>query len=233
MKRLGNYQKPNDKFHYIMTKNKQLEELILLPPLTPQQNIERVLFHELGHWIMSRHIGFDVGEIKLTTNNYTQVHGSSTVHPHPVKKLQTIQDVDEHIIDRMSILCAGVLADLVWHELFLKIEIKQEHVEKIFEDGIMDNTGLNDKRKIEELVHIINGIRNAPSSDGKCLEAQFNLIVAEAWNKAKEVINENNEKLKNMAQSLIATSTGRNSYVFPKEYLTYLESKFIIAPPDK
>ncbi|MEI7336694.1 hypothetical protein [Pectobacterium carotovorum] len=146
-----------------------------------QDQIERTIHHELGHWLMSRHVGFDVGEIAISMNNNSQLCGHATVHPVPIKQLSNVNDIYNHILNRVSVLCAGVIADIEWHKKFASSNYEQADTEHLYANGIMDETGLSDRGKIEEHLFIMNSIKNFPSHDPEENSKQRNQILSEVY----------------------------------------------------
>lgn len=82
----------------------------------------------------------------------------------------------------------------------------------------MDATGLSDSAKIEELLYVMNGIKNHPSIDAEELMNQRHEIRTEAWNKASEFICDNT-KLLEMGNILIKHYFSTNPRAFDKCYL--------------
>lgn len=169
--------------------------------------VRRIIHHELGHWLMSRHVGFDTGDIKIGRLVNGTAYGHSTVYPTPKNQLVQVVDIYEHLMNRTAVLCAGVIADIEWHKRYASFNYDADDTEYLYVNGVMDATGLSDSGKIDELLYVMNGIKNPPSQDSEEIMNQHLEIRTEAWIKASEFI-DNNPILFGMGEILI------NDYVY-------------------
>lgn len=185
------------------------------------QQSKRAIYHELGHWLMGRHVGFDVGNIIIGDSN-SMVFGSSDIKPIPKTKLESADAIYNHLFDRVRILCAGVIADILWHETYDPKISNENDAGYFFDNGIMDKTGITDKGKITELLFVMNGIRNAPTQDFTMLEAQLEEIQRNAWDSAREFLNDNVD-LVQMGSELMNQFDTYKRKTFEKEYLIQLQ----------
>lgn len=191
--------------------------------LSETQQYRRAIYHELGHWLMGRHVGFDVGSIKVGRSNFG-VFGNSEVHPIPKTKLDSANAIYGHLFDRVSILCAGVISDIIWHKKY-EPEIDEENDDNYFySNGVMDKTGITDKGKIIELLFVMNGIINAPVQDETLLEKQMGEIQNEAWDRALNFLRDN-KTLASMGDELINQFQESQMKEFEKTYLIHLQEK--------
>lgn len=190
--------------------------------LNVSESIKRVIHHELGHWLMSRHLGFNVGEIKIGLTAIYDVYGHSTVFPYPKNKFSNLADVYDHMEKRVMILCAGVIADIIWHIEYASGSDDEGDMSYLYNNGVMDATGLTDEGKIEELVCVMNGIVNIPSQEPKGYKFQRKQILDVAWLKACEYLDDNPILLK-MGAVLVEKYFKEKICIFDKEYLIKLE----------
>lgn len=52
--------------------------------LDPEKQCKRAMYHELGHWLMGRNVGFDVRNITIEISNFG-VYGNLEINPSPKK----------------------------------------------------------------------------------------------------------------------------------------------------
>lgn len=190
--------------------------------LSRRQVVERIIHHELGHWFMSRYLEFGVGGIKIGQNESGQLFGSATVYPLPKIKLTTSSEVYDHLMKRICVLCAGVISDIEWHRKFASKDYEQADTEYLYSKGLMDETGLSDKGKIEELLYIMNNIVNEPCDDIDVRETQLNEIFSYAWSKTAKFI-EGNDKLFAMGDKMIMLYFNSGIREFDYDMLVELE----------
>lgn len=188
---------------------------------------KQVIHHELGHWLMARHMGFDVGDIVVKKDTSGAISGSTTVYPIPNKKFNCLDDIYLHMFNRIVVLIAGVVADVAWQQKkYPSINITKAS-QSSYEEGIMDDSGLNDQAKILELMYILIAIKNYPGTTQEERDSQMNEIFSKAWYKASEVI-ENNDCLFYlgglMVQNYINHPEGMRYF---KQDLLQMESTYI------
>lgn len=113
-----------------------------------------VIRHELGHWLMAGHLKFKRGgiRIKILSNGIVYGHeGCVTVYP--MHDLTSSNSIQKYAEDRISILLAGVAAQLLFENVVSAIRCKK----------LLDEYGADDNGKIEELTNIVRGIVKAGS----------------------------------------------------------------------
>lgn len=181
-------------------------------------SVRRIIHHELGHWLMSRHVGFDTGEIKIGMLANGTPYGHATVYPTPKGQLIQAIDIYKHLLDRVAVLCAGVIADIEWHKRYSSSDYDSDDTEYLYANGVMDATGLSDRGKIEELLYVMNGIKNQPSQDSEEIMNQRHEIRTEAWIKASEFIDDN-PILFGMGEVLVEGYFGNKIRTFENSYL--------------
>lgn len=180
--------------------------------------VRRIIHHELGHWLMSRHVGFDTGEIKIGMLANRTPYGHATVYPTPKSQLVQSIDIYDHLLNRTAVLCAGVIADIEWHKRYSSSDYDSEDTQYLYENGVMDATALSDRGKIEELLYVMNGIKNPPSQDSEEIMNQHHEIRTEAWMKASEFIDDN-PILFGMGEILVKGYFENNIRTFENSYL--------------
>lgn len=189
--------------------------------LDAEKQCKRAMYHELGHWLMGRNVGFDVGSITIEKSNFG-VYGNSEINPSPKTKLDSTNAIYEHLFNRVCILNAGVIADILWHKKY-EPEIDSKNDTCFFyNNGVMDKTAITDKGKIEELLPIMNGIVNTPAQDEKLLKEQMDAIQKQAWDTSLRFL-QNNKDLEFMGNELIKEFEKLGKQQFTTEYLIKLQ----------
>ena len=189
--------------------------------LSIDKQYKRAIYHELGHWLMGRKVGFDVGSIIIGQSNFG-VYGNSEVKPVPKTKFDSTNAIYDHLFNRVCVLNAGVIVDIIWHKKYEPEIDKNNETKYFFENGVMDKTAITDKGKINELLFIMNGIVNTPTQDEKTLENQMNEIQKEAWNYSLDFLLSNKD-LEFMGSELIKQFEESQTEQFANEYLIQLQ----------
>lgn len=189
--------------------------------LDTEKQCKRALYHELGHCLMGRIVGFDVGSIKIGISN-VGVYGNSEINPSPKTKFDSTNAIYEHLFNRACILNAGVISDILWHKKYEPKIDSENDTCFFYNNGVMDKAALTDKGKIEELLPIINGIVNTPAQDEKLLKEQIDSIQKQAWDTSLGFL-QNNKDLELMGSELIKEFEELDKQQFTSEYLIKLQ----------
>ncbi|MFJ7140662.1 hypothetical protein [Pseudomonas protegens] len=180
----------------------------------------KVLKHELGHWLIARHLGFTVGDIQITiikldkkksgANQYTH-SGSSKVFLEPT--LKTFSDLHNYLDQRIQVLYAGVLA--------------QTHGQTLTDEELGNVIALDakgDQEKIEELSILVRGWIRETDMDTTVLDQKTNEFITESWNKCKASIAELYPTLEKMANELARVYKPEHRNLYKLDQLEILES---------
>lgn len=165
-----------------------------LPKLNDNQDIKRVIHHELGHWLMAREVGFEIGEIRLDTL-WGKAAGSSKVFPRATSQLSSAESIDEYITKRVMVLCAGVRTEVEWYHRMPGFSFGKDDVNNVYENGVIDTSGLTDKGRIDELLIILAGIRYNAANSYSDLSHQMRAIFETIYSQVCEIAEDFMEKL--------------------------------------
>ncbi|MEE5062628.1 hypothetical protein V2J97_01125 [Pseudomonas alliivorans] len=154
-----------------------------LPRLSDQQDVRRVIHHELGHWLMAREVGFDIGAISVDTYR-GKAGGAAKVFPRAQTQLKNAAAVDEYLTKRIMVLCAGVRTEIEWYHRDPTIPFSREYIDDVYENGVIDTSGLTDKGKIDELLVILAGIRFTAATDNRALSIQHRALFEEIYHES-------------------------------------------------
>ncbi|WP_434120338.1 hypothetical protein [Pseudomonas fortuita] len=183
-----------------------------------RNQLRTTLHHELGHWLVARHFGFKAGEVSVRLEDQ-QVLGTSLIEPYAPVQLADTKQVRSNIFNRMVVLCAGVVADIASRGP----EVSQAVIDDAFNKGVMDETGLTDRGKVEELLFILVSIDHEASSDTDVNEDRSQKIFGEAYGRAQELIKEFFPKLELMATFLRQGRENAIRFEFPYERVVRAE----------
>lgn len=183
-----------------------------------RNQLRTTLHHELGHWLVARHFGFKAGEVSVRLEDQ-QVLGTSLIEPYAPVPLADTKQVRSHIFNRMVVLCAGVVADIQSRGP----RVSQAVIDNVFNEGVMDETGLNDRGKVEELMFILVSIDHEASSDTDVNDSRSQKIFSEAFGQADELIKEFFPKLELMATLLRQGRENAIRFEFPYERVVRAE----------
>jgi len=135
-----------------------------------------LIYHELGHWVVARELGFEVGKIEVQ-HSYPRFKGSSEVFLNPT--ICDIFSVAIYIKHRVSVLLAGVASQTVFND---ESSISDENIKNNLSE--YDKT---DQIKINELLTILVSIEHG-SVEPKNKEFFENKIRRECWEKVIQII---------------------------------------------
>ena len=167
----------------------------------------RVIHHELGHWLMAREMGFSVGQIFIERKS-GKASGHATVYPTAPSRLVTAEAVDDYLSRRIRVLLAGVIVEIEWYKKTFGKDLGEE-LDRIYENGVIDHSGINDKGKAEELLVILAGIRKEPTAKYHDLSYQTRALFVEIYREAKQLVGRFLEKLFTLAD-LVANEPWQN-----------------------
>lgn len=173
---------------------------------TRERELNRTIHHELGHWLVARHVGFKVGKISVE-NTHNGMVGSSHVEPYAKRQLTDPKSITEHIFNRIVVLCAGVAAEIQWKANELGRPLNASESTRVYDHGVMDETGLNDKGKIHELSYILISLQHPPTDETTLIAQRASDLFADAFEQAYEILSPLQPKLEEMAILLRARCT--------------------------
>jgi hypothetical protein len=143
----------------------------------------KVLRHELGHWLVARHLGFKTGNIEITVHQndgprgskvYVQ-EGTSMVFPDPV--IKNTDELKTYLEQRFQILYAGTYAQVHGQNL------TEEEI-----DQVMEVDAGSDLRVIRELAPILRGMQFGAEQGAEEFERQFQEITGPIKQKTQMLI---------------------------------------------
>lgn len=191
-----------------------------LPRITMQQEKERILNHELGHWLAATHFGFHIDHLAIEADSVGIKSGYVNMYPRPT--IDKISSVDDYLMSRIVILCAGAVMDDGWYNNLHPLNDDQRST--LYNSGLIDKTGLSDRAKIFEHLPLLSAIRfGVPSSKAE-EDDNFNLILNQAWQDAYSILQPKSEMLDEMLKAMLKKSEGQNSYNFTNQEMKSLEA---------
>lgn len=171
-----------------------------LPKVEGARDESRVIHHELGHWLMAREVGFDTGSVIVQIAPDGAIHGSAKVFPRASVMLDTTGAIDDYLTRRVMVLCAGVIVEIEWYSKNLGRLLDKDELADVYENGVIDSSGLSDKGKIEELLVILSGMRSKPVIELSDFSVQISDLFTEIYNQAKVIAERFLDKLYVMAE---------------------------------
>ncbi|EJL7016487.1 hypothetical protein NMT49_003429 [Vibrio cholerae] len=168
---------------------------------------KRVIYHEVGHWLVAKTLGFGVGSIKIRVDANSRGFGhagSSHVDIHP--SLNNVNDVEKYLLDRLSILWGGIASQTV--------------VDKRDWEKILSTDAESDYNKTRELAYILRGLRYPSANTAEMELEQIDQITDETYQIAVSIINNNEKAWNNIAKNITSVVAKRNhDYEFTREQL--------------
>jgi len=185
-----------------------------------KETLIKVLKHELGHWLVARHLGFAVGDIEISVhkleekkrgaNQYVQ-NGSSRVIPEPM--IKSFDDLQNYLDKRIQVLYAGVLAQIHGQGL------NEQEVGAVI---ALDAPG--DQKTIEELAILVQGWIREDNMDSDTLDEKTNEFITASWEKSQACIAELYPKIEKMAAHMARAFIPGRQNIFGFEDLVQLET---------
>ncbi|HEJ9486079.1 TPA: hypothetical protein SMM93_001469 [Proteus mirabilis] len=155
-----------------------------------KRQIKEVVYHELGHWVVAREVGFDVGSIfiKLIDEVGYLPNHRGVSHAYPSPSLKQIEDVKRYIVDRGAVASAGVACQI--------------HFLGGDEREVFDRFGEGDLMKIEELSLIYRGIIHPNETNTELEKEQRHEYIILVWETALKIIADKEDALKHAVATL-------------------------------
>lgn len=172
--------------------------------------IKGVCYHEAGHWVAARQLGFIVGEIRITVQKNGKLFGhSGSAKIFPRLQSNTKEDLEKYLRNRISILFSGVIAQT------LCIENKCESTA----GNLLSSDGADDYKTINELFYILRGLCY-PYENSELDSKQILQLQKECWEHSNQVVKKHEEDIAAIALKLEGRIKSMNKeYVFNCEEL--------------
>jgi len=149
-----------------------------------RQNTVRPLgYHEAGHYVVARVLGFKPQSLKLQMVDLNGGHiGGSILELS--RALLTVDSILKYLEDRIQVLYAGALA-----QSLSKGKIDDKVAISVLENG----GGQNDFAKARELLHVIRNIRFPTSTDESELQSGLDDINDDLWGRTIALVEKDHE----------------------------------------
>lgn len=192
-----------------------------LPETSYEIDDSRVIHHELGHWLMAREVGFSVGEISIE-RMHGKASGHAKVFPRAQSQMDTAAAVDDYLSNRIRVLLAGVIAEIEWYKRTFGSTLDKQEFDRIYNNAVIDRSGISDKGKAEELLAILAGIRNEPTTKPNDLDNQNRALFVNIYRDTQLLANNFLETLFTLAELVSNEPWDNNAKLVTKERLTTL-----------
>lgn len=165
-----------------------------------RQYAQQVAQHEMGHYVVSRVLGFPTGDVTLKILGISMGHqgGAETTLPTAIPDLAGLET---YLEKRIQILCAGVQAQTL-PPLHPDKTIDNEQALRISNDP--HSEAKDDRSKIRELVHVLRNIRHPTTdpSDREACNRELGIIDSDLWNKTARLVQEHAHTIIGLARCL-------------------------------
>lgn len=158
-----------------------------LPETNHEMDDNRVIHHELRHWLMAREMGFSVGEVSIERKD-GKASGHATVFPRAKSRLDTAEAVDDYLSNRIRVLLAGVIVEIEWYKKTFGRALDKKEFDRIYNNRVIDRSGTSDKGKAEELLAILAGLRNEPTTKCNDLDNQIRALFVEIYQETQQLV---------------------------------------------
>lgn len=163
-------------------------------PLRFHEYRSRVIRHELGHWIVARMLGFDVGgiTIEILAGSHGSLGHQGSAELFPMPAFSKLEDVLRYTEDRIAILSAGVAAQAMF----------ETGIDAAGIDALMATDGSVDRSNIQQLLHIARAIAHPDARTRDNELEQINAIADRCWRRACEILETHRTRICGMATRL-------------------------------
>jgi hypothetical protein len=162
--------------------------------------IKEASYHEAGHWVVARQLGFETGEIKIEIQQRGKDFGhSGSARIVPRLQIDSIKDsIEKYLRNRIAVLFAGVIAQMKFIEKYKK----NEETSKM----LLGSHGADDHKIIKELLCILRGLLHCneePYLDKDKEEEKQNLqLHTECWELSCRIVGEHRDAITILAKKM-------------------------------
>ena len=170
-----------------------------------------IIGHELGHWVSAKHLGLNVGaiKIKIDTGARGQPFHSAATTIFIECNLNSVDDVYRHVANRISILFSGVLSQFIFTNQDNTTTAKD----------LLQTYGQDDESKIYELLHIARGVKFSGKMSKDNEICQKKQISDECWSKSLEIVEKRKDEISFICQKI------SNELFMPGKWYCFCEDK--------
>ncbi|QCD02232.1 hypothetical protein E7703_14150 [Citrobacter portucalensis] len=157
-----------------------------------EEQVKNTVYHELGHWIASKQLGYQCQGIKLVLgddgNRYylTEANVHTLYHP----SLRTFDDILKYLSERAVIGLSGVSCQSILLDVDMGKAIKEY--------------GSGDFEKAQELSLIYRGVQYPEDQSEETENKQRGEFMMNAFIKSREIIINNKHRIISMSESIIS-----------------------------
>lgn len=198
-------------------------ELPPLPPLTNEQQEDRVIHHDIAQRMMARALKFETGQLYVGTR-FRQPVSLSKNRSKASARLDTSAAIADHLRRRIMVLCAGVIGEAHWFNTIPDFEMQPDHLSSVYENGVVDGAGITDQDKINELLIILCGLENDPCENSESHGHQTRKIFEETYQEARTIFDTFSEKFLILAELAIGEDWSDGRLIVSDERLTKLDA---------
>ena len=149
-------------------------------------------YHEVGHYVIARALGFKTGSLKLKMLDLNGGHiGGSIIEP--VRALSGVDDILKFLEARVQVLYAGALAQSLSNG-----KADDEVAVSILENG----GGQMDFGKARELIHLIRNIKFPNAVNDGEIQLDLDEINNDLWDRAKVLVEKDHEVICGLGRRL-------------------------------
>lgn len=157
--------------------------------------------HEMGHYVLSKVMGFGTGQVTLEIKGFDGHRGGSTIHlDQPTANLDAVISYLER---RVIVLFAGALAEALSPVQSPEKGIDQAKASEIFLSSIL-GAG-DDHAKVREALMLLRNIHNAVDCDKEDVYRQITDIGNRLWARASELVEQFEDTIVGLACALTQT----------------------------
>ena len=163
----------------------------------------KIAQHEMGHYVASRRLGFNTGDVSVQVTGINMGHSGEAVIL-PYEPLRSLGEIEQYLRRRIIVLFAGVLSETLFSAEPSR-SVTEDNQAKAIEILEHPNSGAHvDYAKIRELRTVLRNLRfpeTNPLDDGG-VRKELQALSDELWGEAIELINEHFDLICGLAGNL-------------------------------
>lgn len=167
--------------------------------------------HEMGHYVLSKLMGFKTGQVTLDIYGVDGHRGGSTIYLN--EPASDLDAVISYLERRVIVLYAGALAEALSPMQTPERGIDQAKASEIFHSPNMG--AAEDQAKVREAIMLLRNIRHQTFCDDEDVQRQLSEIGNRLWARASTLVEQFEDTIVGVACALTQTIDASSAWYSP------------------